>query len=632
MPRRWREDPARARPLPANVVRNAWLLLPVGVGLVGWSMALASRVTDPSDNGHFPIFWLGALTAFLPLFWLSVHPRTEGRDRLFAIGGVGFLSVVPKALAYPGQPAFFDEYAHWSQIQRLFDEGLAFMPNRQVVVIGDYPAIHLLANAVRHFAGLSTYVTGLVCLVVFHALCLWAVYSIALRLTQKEQAGGIAAMWYAVGPGFWYFNAQFAYEALGVTLFSWSTVVLIQLVTTPAEDRDRDRWMAFGMLILGTIIATHHLSSYLNVGVIGAGLVVLVVAAAFRRTSRSSVAELAIYGLIAAGLTFWWYLSQAPRTRAYMEPYVRNGLVGVTQLGNTGNGDSGQRQLFSGSTIPPLEQMLSFAVPVICGLCFGAAALRIWVRRRWTPAVVVIGAVGALFFAVFPMMLSASGAEGARRSWSFTNLGVAVVIAVAVVAADTSAGVLRSGIGRAAAGVLAATLFVGFVAIGANETYRFPGEYVYGSDTRSVTNELDGAARWFERVQGRDQPIVADRSAQLAFSYAADASLAVPSNSNPVWNLIVEERPLTPSQLRAMNASEMGFVVVDKHQILAIPQIGFYMDQNEPLAQQRQRPLAASSLTKFDEAGWIQRIYSSDTLDIYRVLRRELLEYVDDGN
>ncbi len=315
-----------------------------------------------------------------------------------------------------------------------------------------------------------------------------------------------------------------------------------------------------------------------------------------------------------------------------MEPYVKNGLVGVTQLGNTGNGDSGQRQLFSGSTIPPIEQMLSFAVPVICGLCFGAAALRIWVRRRWTPAVVVIGAVGALFFAVFPMMLSASGAEGARRSWSFTNLGVAVVIAVAVVAADTSAGVLRSGIGRAAAAVLAATLFVGFVAIGANETYRFPGEYVYGSDTRSVTDELDGAARWFERVQGRDQPIVADRSAQLAFSYAADASLAVPSGSNPVWNLIVEERPLTPSQLRSMNASEMGFVVVDKHQILAIPQIGFYMDQNEPLAQQRQRPLAASSLTKFDEAGWIQRIYSSDTLDIYRVLRRELLEYVDDGN
>jgi hypothetical protein len=55
------------------------------------------------------------------------------------------------------------------------------------------------------------------------------------------------------------------------------------------------------------------------------------------------------------------------------------------------------------------------------------------------------------------------------------------------------------------------------------------------------------------------------------------------------------------------------------------------MDQNEPLAQKRRRPLSVASITKFDEAGWIQRIYASDTTDIYRVLRPEMLEFIDEG-
>ena len=97
-------------------------------------------------------------------------------------------------------------------------------------------------------------------------------------------------------------------------------------------------------------------------------------------------------------------------------------------------------------------------------------------------------------------ILAPAGAEGARRSWAFTWIGLCILAAPAVVwlldwigqrARQWSRASLRSALLAA----LAISL-VGGTAAGLNAAYRFPGPFLYGSDTRSITSR----AAWDKQV------------------------------------------------------------------------------------------------------------------------------------
>ncbi len=422
-------------PPPRYAVMVAWLALPIGVGIIGISMWWASKVTDPAATAHFTLFWAGVLTALVPASLLVMHPGANRSERVNLLVAIGVLTALPKVLAYPGGPAYFDEYAHWAQVERLHSEGLAFMANRQVVVIGDYPAMHLLASGIRHLTGLSTYHAGLVLVGIFHVLCILGVYTLGSRVSGSETTGGIAALWYGVGPGLWYFNAQFAYEAFGVTLFVWSIVALTIFISTDSETVDRDRWMIAGIAISVVLTATHHLSSYANAVVVGVFVLAVVLMRLFKRETSVNAGEAMIYGTVVVGVTVWWLVTQAPNTRDYLQPYIAGGLKEALKLGSGADEKSGggTRELFAGSTIPAYEQILSFAVPLLSAAVFALSVFVQWLRGFKASAAAAMALSGIGFYAVYPLMLSETGAEGARRSWSFTNIGVAVIIALAAV-------------------------------------------------------------------------------------------------------------------------------------------------------------------------------------------------------
>ena len=113
-----------------------WLSLVVGAAIVSYSHSLANRALE-GEQTHFHVFWLGIFTFIVPATWKLLSRHTRDLDRYMILIAVGVYSYFPKFLAYPGGPAFFDEYAHAVQTDRLFENGLLFMPNNQVVVIGD---------------------------------------------------------------------------------------------------------------------------------------------------------------------------------------------------------------------------------------------------------------------------------------------------------------------------------------------------------------------------------------------------------------------------------------------------------------------------------------------------------------
>lgn len=111
-------------------------------------------------------------------------------------------------------------------------------------------------------------------------------------------------------------------------------------------------------------------------------------------------------------------------------------------------------------------------------------------------------------------MLTYFAQESIRRSWIFTYIGVAALGAPPLARlcrwAQRRKRIAQAATVAGVAGLLTAVL-IGNVASQHNELWRFPGPYVYGSDTRSQTAELLEAARWFRATQGIEQSVVTDR-------------------------------------------------------------------------------------------------------------------------
>jgi hypothetical protein len=616
------------RPLrPAGAgMHLTWSGLVVGSAVLTYDYSLASR-SQPGQLLHFHLFWVGIFAFLLPAAWQLLSPRTRDIDRYLLLVALGLYSYLPKFLAYPGGPAYFDEYAHWAQVERLFANGLLFAANRQVVVIGDYPTMHTATTSLRHLTGLSTYHVSVLLLLVLHVLTVIGIFAIGARIGDSRHTGGIAALFYAIGPGFWFFNTQFAYEAFAIVLFIWSCVAVVHLLKADPDSWARTAWQITALAISAALVGAHHLSSYANLIVLAAFASAAVVRWIFRREQAHNAGEIVVLFVAVLALTGWWYLYQAPNTKTYLEPYLSGGITDVAGFiekpsdGATADEatSEGPRKLFSGSTIPLYEQLLGFAatggIAVLTGLAFLAQ------RRRGMRGSLAWGMalVALVYFLAYPMILSSTGASGARRSWSFTNVGVSIVIALGMASIPLLRQWWLRGAGLAMLMGSVVVLMIGNVSANMNEVYRFPGPYVYGSDTRSKTAELVAAATWLNRTQGPGQALIGDRGAQVAFASTALAQLGVPSDGYPLWDFVIASTPPRRSLLEATRGDKLRFVVVDEHQTRAVPSIGFYLDQNEPLAQQRTEPLPLATLTKWADMRYALTVYASDTIEIHRL-------------
>ncbi|MEM7142707.1 MAG: hypothetical protein AAF548_16920 [Actinomycetota bacterium] len=615
-------DPDRRAPWSMHLT---WASLLLGSVIVSYAHSIASRASAGSQT-HYHVFWLGIFTFIVPAAWQLLSRHTRDLDRYLLLVAVGVYSYFPKFLAYPGGPAFFDEYAHQVQTERLYDTGLLFMPNNQVVVIGDYPVMHSFAASIRHLTGLDTYSTAVGIIIVLHVLTMIGISAIATRITNSRHVGGIAALFYGIGPGFWGFNTMFAYESFAIVLFVWSCLALVHLQMSAPTAWQRTAWLITGILISFTLAGTHHLSSYANLIVVGS-----FVAASFINTIRKKEIsvnfwESLIFFVVAFIFVAWWFLNQAPNTKEYLLPYVEGGLtetVGIFgdsgEVAEAGEEAGEQRELFAGSTIPLYEMILSFATPVLAAGIAGLSFLVQWKRGLQRTTALAMTITASVYFAVYPMMLSETGAEGARRSWSFTSAGLAVLAAtgIQVVALWEKRG--RRVIGTWAVIGTFMILMVGNLAVGMNEVYRFSGHFVYGSDTRSVTDDIYHAAEWLVDTQGTNQKTIGDRSSQIVLHDRAHVLLGIPDDAYPLWDFVIGEGPPGEDLLDRAEQEDLRFVVIDKRQIDDVPMIGFYLDQREPLATEREEPVSERSLTKWDDLDYALRIYESDEMIIYRL-------------
>ncbi|WP_285555831.1 hypothetical protein [Actinoplanes regularis] len=592
------------------------------------AIVIAYRRAEWGQPGQFGWFWAGMLLFTLPAAYWAVRRHTSSRLRLAVLIGYGAFTYLPKLLRHPSGPLYHDEYAHWGQSHSILVDGRLFEANSIVRVIGDFPGLHACVAAMATITGLSIWQAALLVLSTAHILLTVGVGVLAGQLRPDPRITAAAVILYSLNSSFLFFDTQLGYESLAICALVWALVAAlgaIRATTVPA----RVGWSASTLLLAAAITATHHLTALWLTGALGLFALVF------------TIHSVAVLDLTTPARTAWaltsgtalivavWLGLVAPHTGSYLDPYLGRAL---DQFGGLAGGDDGGRELFSKSVLPWWEQTSAYLAPGVALLAMVAATILWWRRRHTDEPVTHAGTtgmllIGALYFPATMLILTPAGAEGARRSWAFSYLGLAVVVAPVVVALldgtrrlparPTETGTVLTGAGLAAA---CALLLVGNNAAGMNPSYRFPGPPVYGSDTRAATPEVQAAAHWLLKTQGRGIRLVADRYSGLILGSYGEQHPTTGSATFPAYDLYRARpgRPISPQLLAQLRAWRFEFLVVDRRMAEQVPDINIYFETNEPLRHDGVPAFDRAQLTKFDVMPWLIKIYDGPNLAIYR--------------
>jgi hypothetical protein len=584
-------------------------------GAAGASLIVASyRAAEWQHGSPFPYFWLGLLLFALPAIALAGRRDLGPSVRLGVLVGYAAFTYLPKLLRNPDGPLYHDEFAHWRQSREILLDGRLFEANPIIRVIGDFPGLHATVASIAALTGISIWQAALIVLVIAHVLVVLGVAVLAADLWGDPRVAAVAAVIYSLNSSFLFFDTQFGYESLAVPLLVWTLVTLLRALRSTVTPV-RLGWSALTLLLAGATIATHHLTA---LWLIGAMLLLSVVLTVRSWRTAATATAWALTGVTAA-LVAAWLVWVSPRTAGYLDPYFGQALDQAA--GMAGRHGSGSRQLFSQSIAPWWERAAAFVAPPIALAGMAGAAHRLWRHRAGglvdRSAALGLFILGSFYFPAALLILTPSGAEGARRSWAFSYLGIAIVVAPVV-----SELLDRFSRRVVPAGLLGVTtvLLVGNVAAGMNPSYRFPGPPVFGSDTRAASPEMLAAAAWLNRTQGRGLRIVADRYSGLIFGSYGEQDPVTGSGAFPTYDLYLAQpgRPISAPLLSQLQSWRFGYLIVDRRMALEVPDIKIYFETNEPISHDDRPAFTLAQLTKFDALPWTIKIYDSSAVAIYR--------------
>lgn len=616
--------------------RRLFILTVAALEAVGMAAIVKSYLiaqTTPSDEAEFIWFWAGMCVIEIPLIAVIARRGTSAAVRSGLLLIIGFTSFAPKLLRDPGAPLYHDEYAHWRATYDIVASGRLFEPAQIVPIIGRYPGLHAATAVIVDATGLSVWQAGTVLVLLCHVALLIGIVTLGRAVGLNSRAATLAAVAYGGNASFLYFDTQFSYESMSITLVVWSLAAFTQAIRARSGPH-RGGWCCLTVVLSFGCAITHHLTTI----ELGAVMLIVSVALSLPRIARSdgwrgTAVTAWLLTAFPLAVTVGWITFLAPATVAYLSPYLGTALNQLTQMAS---GSSSGRQLFSASLSPWWEHVAAFGVTLVA-LAFAAGSLlllRRWRRsgrlapgREWA-LLLGYATVGLAYFPSTVFIFSPAGAEGSRRSWAISWIGLAVLTALSAAWLGDWASLRSRAVARwTSLGVLTAmtaTALVGGTAAGLDASYRFPGPYLYGSDARSDTPELNAMAQWFRARFGPGHRVVTDRYTGLAMASFGLQNTAMPSAGFPVWDLYVAKpgQPLGPPFLFAMlTTGHYRYLVVDKRIATEVPLLGIYFEGNEPhdFVLPSGQPIFGGRLAKFNGVLWMSAIFDSDNYAVYRM-------------
>lgn len=596
---------ARATSWPVVVAAAA-----TGTLVIGLSYRFSAAGSPPSQ--YYATFWAGVLLALVPLTVLIA--TGDRRQAVWGVALLGVLTYVPKFLRNPTAPSYHDEYAHWREAVDVLSSGSLLRPNAVIPIIQFYPGTSGLTAVVQRLTGLPVWSSGQLVVFTAHVLALFGAFVLVQVHLRSPAAGALGAVVYALNPSRMYFDTQYAYEGVAVALFLW-TLALAGLAAR-AHGRSRTAATASAVLCAAGCVVTHHLTTLF---LLLLSCLVAVAASIRARTARrrqdaghsdeGARTWWIVFGSTAAMAVAWLGLVARP-TLTYLSPYL-GGAIG--ELSGMVKRQGAGRAVLTATAQPLWERVATGLAPVVVGLCCLTALLVLRrAHRVWQADTLALMAFGLLYLPSVLFLLAPSGAEGARRSWAFTYVGIALIGAFVIVRARGRIPIWRS---PPVLLLLFVIVLVGNVGAGLNDQYRFPKPFRWGTDTNSASAEARTVAEQLAVAAG-DVRVVTDRYTGLQVAAYGGLDLAAPSVGFPAWGLTQTLGDPAAPLVQSLVTSHFDYLVVDVRMAHEPAYNGNNYGPEDPLAG-RVTPMA--QLDRLDRVPWASRIITTEHLRVYRL-------------
>ena len=556
------------------------------------------------------LFWFGIIVPFVILLRVLMVPHL-GRLREITVVLLGLYPTLIFRMTSPLVLSGFDEHLHEQELLNLLWGSGLFAPNPILHVGPFYPGLELFTGSAIRLTGLPVILGMSLVVVLCRSLLVLLIYYGALLVSPSRRGASLVVAFYAVGPQFYEFNSQFAYQTLAVTLGLGGLVLLrrAQLTDGPAA---RPLFFAASLALVATVV-THHLTSWFVLAFLIAWAVMT------PKPERKIVARATAVMGIAVGA---WTAALAAPLFAYFGwvfSFVQQTARGF--LGGGGGGPFGA----SGGT-PPNSKWESLALIVYILACTAAALICAWIMlsRAFHNRDRMLWLLGVLDL-MFPITGAAHfdpsiGSFGDRASTFFffpLALSCSMIIMRDPRVARSSAR-RRNIFGPALLAALiggTTVVYFGGTLLGSNPDWsRLPGSYEVSADPRTQDPETMAAVEWAAGHLPAGSTVVADRTpAVLLAGQARLWPVSTPENGFAPASLYFSGE-WTSQDTAIVRALHIDYLYVDTRLAQSLPYLGYYIEAGETPGPTR---ITVTDVSKFAHVPGLRAVYHYGPVTIY---------------
>ena len=609
-------------------------------------MLVASAYNGSRLNAPWALylFWVGVMTIIAPVTVRQLMPNVGRGERAGMVVWLGLSLYMLKVLQSPLGFALHDEFPHYRTANDILITDHLFHINALQNISSLFPGMQIVASALSQLSGLPIYPSALIIIGVTRVMVVLSAFLLHERASRSTWVAGVASLIYCAYPNFAYWSAQFGYESLSLPL----ATMLLFLIMLGEETQQRWRWpWTLALMTIGALTVTHHVTSYVMTV-----LLIILAALTFFHARIVSTGErvfgiilgnrivqplvrwaggpifpslrdpdppgmhqperrrVGIFWLASLVFTITWLFTVAQQTIPYLGPHIVKAAQSVVKL--IAREESGRTLFRSASpeyTLPTFERIIALASVGLITLAIPFGLIFAWRRYRHHPMALLFTVMGGIFPATLILRISSSGAEISNRSSDYLFIGVALVVAVAIVEFVAAAKLQRMR--HAVTGGAIMLIIMGAIIIGIPPWARLPGPYALMGDTRGIQPESIMASYWARDRLPKGFRLTADKTNWLLMGSYGE--------QDPVETLswIFFSPRMAKLEIRDLRRDHVRYIVTDQRITLGLPVSGVWFTSGEPEANQHNDPFPMSRLAKFNNIPQLSRIFDSGNIQIY---------------
>lgn len=598
----------------------------VGACLAAVAEHLAS---DGDKSWHFLVFWFGYAFVLIPTSLFVLNRATSETKLSAVVVGLGVWEMIPKLLRTGHQILYFDEFNHFRMLQDLAHSGHPVSEYGLLQIGASFPGLELFTSASSTLTGVSLLNAALAVTIVVHVTTLLGMFVLVKELSGKARAGALAAIIYSLNPSWLFFDSQFSYEGLAIAVLLWALIYAQRALSKRSDRRAAKSSFVLSVFLSFALVSVHHVTS-LALCLI---LLLLAIIVTFRRRRSTgspieSVPTIWTIALLAIAASLWRLLGVGHVLISYLAPSFQFSAAFKQLLSLIGLASgTPARQTLSGG-IPVYEVFCAYLMIPVLLVAFVWAVAGLYQKRSSLASLVnVLAVAGLCFFASLPLVPVRQFSESVHRSWAFSFIGIAAVVAIAVVRhrdGELSISFRHRSIwprpnlkGRTMSVMAVAAMIVvavGGIATSTSVQYRFGSPVEPGTDAAAYGTQTTMVANWFAQHTSSHDVVFADRNTVRAI--VIRSRVQVPRIES-LYELTFN-RHLTDGVLQELITNHVTYIVVDRRMSSVVPGNGFWYGEFEPDAFSK-KLVPQQNLDRYGCLLWLNTTFATSDYEVFRV-------------